>query len=100
MRSEETTLAFYVYMLRCSDGSHYVGHTDNLEQRLAAHQNGAIPGYCSGRRPLKLVWYGTFSSRDEAFQRERQIKGWSRRKKAALATEDWSELRRLARPHP
>ena len=93
-------MAFYVYLLHCSDGSYYVGHTDNLEQRLSAHQSGLIPGYTSQRRPVTLMWHGTFSSRDEAFQRERQIKGWSRRKKEALAREDWAELQRLARTHP
>lgn len=93
-------MAFYVYMLRCADDSYYVGHTDNLEQRIRAHRDGAIPGYTLSRRPLKLVWYCAFSSRDEAFQRERQIKGWSRKKKEALIREDWEELRRLSRTRP
>ena len=100
MRSEDANVAFYVYMLRCCDGSYYIGHTDNLEQRLSAHQSGVVPGYTSGRRPLKLVRYGTFSSRDEAFQRERQIKGWSRGKKEALIRQDWDGIRRLSRTHP
>jgi predicted GIY-YIG superfamily endonuclease len=100
MRSEYVRMAFYVYLLHCSDGSYYVGHTDNLEQRLSAHQSALIPGYTSQRRPVILVWYETFPSRDEAFQRERQIKGWSRSKKEALARDDWAELRRLSRTHP
>jgi tRNA/rRNA methyltransferase len=100
MRSEYVKMAFYVYMLHCSDGCYYIGHTDNLEQRLSAHQSGLIPGYTSRRRPVTLIWHDTFSSRDEAFQCERQIKGWSRSKKEALARGDWAELRRLASTHP
>ena len=87
---------FYVYILKCADGSYYTGHTDNLEQRLAAHQIGAIPGYTFARRPLALVFCERFGSRDEAFARERQIKGWSRRKKEALIQGDWAERERRA----
>ena len=82
------TLTYYVYMLRCSDGSYYVGHTNDLEHRLAAHERGAIEGYTLSRRPVELVfsdqWVGRGSTRQEAFHRERQIKGWSRAKKEAL----------------
>ena len=69
------TLAYYVYMLRCSDGSYYAGHTNDLEQRLAAHERGAIEGYTLSRRPVELVFSDQFSTRQEAFHRERQIKG-------------------------
>ena len=48
------TLAYYVYMLRCSDGSYYVGHTNDLEHRLAAHERVAIEGYTLSRRPVEL----------------------------------------------
>ena len=79
-RADETdktgpTLAYHVYMLRCSDGSHYVGHTNDLEQRLAAHERGAIESYTLSRRPVELVLSDRFSTRQEAFHRERQIKG-------------------------
>jgi predicted GIY-YIG superfamily endonuclease len=83
---------FYVYMLVCRDGSFYVGHTDDLEQRMAAHHSGEYGGYTKSRRPVRLVWSDYFSSRDEAFQRERQIKGWSRAKKKALVQGDWASL--------
>ena len=69
------TLAYYVYLLRCSDGSYYVGHTNDLEQRLAAHERGAIEGYTLSRRPVELVFSDQFYTRLEAFHRERQIKG-------------------------
>jgi predicted GIY-YIG superfamily endonuclease len=92
---------FWMYMLMCSDGSYYVGHTDNLDVRLAQHQDGTFGGYTSKRRPVTLIYAEAFDSRDDAFRRERQIKGWSRVKKVALAREDWQTLQRLARTaHP
>ncbi|MBM3943122.1 MAG: GIY-YIG nuclease family protein [SAR202 cluster bacterium] len=89
-------MAFYVYILRCSDGSYYTGHTDNLEARLVAHQRGAIEGYTFSRRPVQLVFAEQFSSRQDAFERERQVKGWSRAKKDALIRQDWDSLKWLA----
>ena len=71
------TLAYYVYMLRCSDGSYYGGHTNDLEHRLAAHERGVIERYTLSRRPVELAFGDRFSRRLEAFHRERQIKGWS-----------------------
>lgn len=85
-------MAFWAYLLRCADGTFYSGHTDNLEARLAAHQRGALPGYTKSRRPVVLVWSEEFATRDEAFRRERQIKGWSRAKKIALISGDWNAL--------
>jgi predicted GIY-YIG superfamily endonuclease len=92
-------MSFYVYILRCADGSYYAGHTDNLEERRAAHEGGAISRYTRSRRPVKLVFQEDFPSREEAFWRERQIKGWTRRKKQALIKGDWDSLRRLSRAH-
>jgi tRNA/rRNA methyltransferase len=90
-------LDFYTYMLRCSDGHYYVGHTDDLDARIAQHQAGAIPGYTVKRRPVTLVWSDRFPDRDQAFAAERQIKGWSRAKKEALIRGDWEALRSFAR---
>ena len=90
-------MGFYVYILHCSDGSYYIGHTDNQESRVAAHQSGAISGYTSKRRPVSLVFSEQFHSREEAFERERQVKGWSRAKKQALIQGDWDSLVKLAR---
>ena len=90
-------MAFYVYILRCSDGSYYTGHTDNLEARLAAHQRGEIPGYTFRRRPVELVFTEDLPSRQEAFEREQQIKGWSKAKKQALIEKDWERLMSLSR---
>jgi len=88
---------FWVYMLRCRDGSYYVGHTDDLEKRMAEHQLGAMPDYTRNRRPVELVFAAEMPTRDDALLRERQIKGWNRQKKAALASADWERIRTLAR---
>jgi len=90
-------MAFWVYMLRCSNGAYYVGHTDNLEKRLSEHHEGASDSYTSRLRPVDLIWSDEFPSRYEALVRERQIKGWSRAKKEALINENWDEISRLAR---
>ena len=95
------TLAYYVYMLRCSDGSYYVGHTNDLEHRLSAHKRGAIEGYTLSRRLVELVFSDQFSTRQfstrlEAFHRERQIEGWSRAEKEALIKGDWDGLVELS----
>jgi tRNA/rRNA methyltransferase len=84
-------------MLRCADDSFYIGHTDNLEQRIGQHQLGAIEGYTQKRRPVTLIWSQDFPTRAEAIEAERQIKGWTRAKKQALANGDWEAVRDLAR---
>lgn len=76
---------FSVYILRCADGSYYTGHTENLEKRLALHAHGDIPScFTYTRRPVELVFSQQFETRYEALASERQIKGWSRKKKTAL----------------
>lgn len=89
---------FWVYMLRCCDQSFYIGHTDNLEARIAQHAQGAfISCYTYKRRPVALVFSEEFPSRIEALQMERKIKGWNRAKKTALIRGDWREISRIAR---
>ena len=87
---------FWAYILKCSDDSYYAGHTDDLEHRLATHASGQVAGYTRTRLPVALAWSQEFSTREEALRAERQIKGWSRRKKEALIAGDWGEIRRLA----
>jgi predicted GIY-YIG superfamily endonuclease len=94
-------MQFWMYIVRCADDSYYVGHTEDLEKRLAMHQDGTLRGYTAKRRPVTLIYAEVFDSRDEAFHRERQVKGWSRAKKEALANNDWQTLRRLSKSaHP
>ena len=90
-------MAFWMYILQCADGSYYVGHSDNLEERFQRHQSGTLGGYTKTRRPVRLAYSEEFPTRDQAFAAEQQIKGWTRKKKEALTRGDLEELRRLAR---
>ena len=75
-------LSFYIYMLRCKDGSYYVGHTDSIEKRISEHQQGKISGYTSTKLPVDVVFFvEQFTTRGEAIAAERKIKGWSRKKR-------------------
>ena len=89
-------MSFWVYILCCSDGSYYTGHTDDLEKRIAEHKTGEFEGYTSTRLPVELVFAEDFPTREEALACEQQLKGWSRKKKEALMRGDWPELSRLA----
>ena len=89
-------MAFYVYILCCSDGSYYTGHTDNLEKRMAEHHSGECGGYTSTRLPVELLWSQDCSTREEALSAEQQIKGWSRNKKEAMMRGDWKSVQQIA----
>ena len=90
-------MSFWAYMLHCNAGRLYVGQTDDLETRIAQHENGTTPGFTRAYLPVKLVWSQEFSTRYEALTAERRIKGWSRAKKLALIREDWPQISRLAK---
>jgi predicted GIY-YIG superfamily endonuclease len=91
-------MSFWIYILKCADNSYYTGQTDNLERRIAQHEGGAIEScYTFSRRPLNLVFSQEFPTREEALASERQIKGWSRKKKEAMIRGDWAEVSRLAK---
>ena len=87
---------FFTYILRCSDKSYYVGHTDELEQRLAQHGGGFGSQYTGTRLPISLVWFEEFPTREEAKAAEAQLKKWSRRKKEALIEGKTEELKQAA----
>ena len=89
-------MSFWVYMLSCADDSFYVGHTDNLETRIAQHNAGECGGYTLTRRPVALAYSEEFQTREEALSAERQIKGWNRAKKQALIDGDWKRIQQLA----
>ena len=91
-------MAFWVYILRCSDGRYYTGQTDNLDHRIAQHQAGGFCDFTSRRRPLRMAWSQEFATRLEALEAERRIKPWSRQKKEALIRGDWEALSYFARP--
>jgi putative endonuclease len=89
----------FVYMLRCSDRSYYVGSAtgDDLTKRIAEHDAGTYGGYTSIRRPVTLVWSEHFDRITDAIAAERKIKGWSRSKKEALIKGNWGLLQSLSR---
>ena len=88
---------FFTYMLRCADGSYYVGHTDDVERRIMQHETGAGSGYTATRLPVQLVWFEEFPTREEAKAAEAQVKNWSRKKKEALIDGNIDELKQAAR---
>src|SRR3954470_21628322 len=91
-------MKIFVYMLRCKDGSYYVGLTRaGLDARIADHHSGRFPGYTHSRRPVELVWSTDFIWLKDAIACERRIKGWRREKKEALIRGDYDALRQLAK---
>lgn len=74
----------YTYILKCSDGSLYTGWTNNIENRLKAHNDGKGAKYTKGRGPVKLVHIEEFNTKKEAMKREYEIKHMSRREKEKL----------------
>ncbi len=74
----------FMYILKCSDGSFYTGSTQDLERRFQQHQNGEGAQHTKNRLPVELVYFEHFAKVQDAFYREHQIKGWSRKKKLAL----------------
>jgi len=88
----------FLYVLRCSDDSYYVGTTrGTLDDRLAEHNAGHFGGYTSSRRPVRLVFAQEFDRVTDAIAAERQVKGWRRAKKEALIRGEVSMLPELAR---
>jgi len=87
----------YVYILRCADGSFYVGSTRNLENRMWQHSTGAGSKYTSTRLPIELVFAQEHDRIDEAYTWEKRIQGWSRAKRRALIDGRYNELPRLSR---
>ena len=82
----------YVYILKCSNGCYYTGSTINLELRILQHQNGEGANYTKKYLPVELVYFEEFQYVAEAFKREKQIQGWSRRKKEVLISGENEKL--------
>ncbi len=89
----------WAYMLRCSDGSYYVGSTsyDDIAVRVGEHNDGRFEGYTHSRRPIVLVWAEQFGDLRDAQECERRIKGWRREKKEALINGSYNTLKALAK---
>ena len=87
----------YMYILECSDGTYYTGSTKYLELRIEQHQSGEGANYTAKRLPVKLLYYEEYDRIDHAFYREKQIQGWSRKKKEALMRGETHLLSGLAK---
>ena len=87
----------FMYILECSNGSYYTGSTVNLEARVLQHQNAEGAKHTKKHLPVKLVYYEEYPRIDEAFYREKQVQGWSRKKKEALIKNENYKLPDLSR---
>ena len=87
----------HLYILRCANNTLYVGSTNNLEQRIKTHISGRGARYTSNNKPDEIVYTEEYATYQEAFKRERQIKGWSRAKKEALIAGDVELLKELSK---
>ena len=88
-----------MYILLCSDDSYYTGSTIDLERRLKQHQTGEGANQTKKNLPVKLVYYEKYQRIDTAFYREKQIQGWSRKKKKALINGDHNLLPEYAKAY-
>ena len=96
----KTEHRYYVYIVQCNDGMLYTGVTNNIERRLSEHNNGINPKcFTYRRRPVTLKFCTYFSYVNHAIAVEKQIKGWSRKKKEALINEHWNELQELSKSY-
>jgi putative endonuclease len=87
----------FLYILRCSDGSFYIGTTRAaLETRIAQHNAGTFGGYTTTRRPVTLVFSQWFDHITDAVENERKLKKWSREKKEAFIRGDYEALKQLS----
>lgn len=87
----------YMYILLCNDGSYYTGSTNDLERRMEEHFSGQGSNHTKKHPPVKLLYYEEYQRIDEAFYREKQVQGWSRKKKEALINGQYEKLPELAK---
>ncbi|AJW63979.1 GIY-YIG nuclease superfamily protein [Elizabethkingia miricola] len=89
---------YYVYIVKCSDNSYYTGMTNNLTRRIDEHNEGSNPeSYTHTGRPVELVFYSKFNEVEQAIAFEKQVKGWSRKKKEAIINDNWEMLPELSK---
>ena len=82
-------MAYFVYILKCADGTYYTGYTGDLLRRYKQHQSGSIPrAYTKARRPVELVWAGEFETKEEARANEKKIKRYKTERKEVLIRDD------------
>jgi putative endonuclease len=86
---------WFVYIIECSDGRFYTGVMDNVKHRFQRHKSGQGGSFTNRFGVQRLLYYDTFFDRRDAFRRERQLKGWTRRKKLALIHGELDLLKKL-----
>lgn len=86
-----------MYILKCSNGLYYVGSTNNLDLRIEQHNMGEGANFTKKHLPIELVYFEEYDRIDEAFKREKQIQGWSRKKKEALINGEFEKLPELSK---
>jgi putative endonuclease len=86
----------YMYILMCSNGCYYTGSTKDISIRLIQHQNGEGANFTKKHLPVELVYCEVFNRIDEAYRREKQVQGWSRKKKEALINGELGKLHDLS----
>ncbi|MEI6764360.1 MAG: GIY-YIG nuclease family protein [Bacteroidota bacterium] len=87
----------FMYILLCSNGKYYTGSTKDIERRLEEHQKGEGSNFTKKHLPVELVYIEIFQRIDDAFYREKQVQGWSRRKKEALINSENNRLPELSK---
>ena len=88
---------YFVYIIKCSDNSYYTGVTNDLERRLYEHNHSKDDSACTfDKRPTILMYYEAFHDVNQAIAFEKQIKGWTRKKKEALIDKNWDKIKELA----
>jgi putative endonuclease len=93
-------MPYFLYMLRCVDGSYYTGtyRGEDIATRVSEHNSTHFAdAWTSSRRPVELVFSEVFETITDAIAAERRIKGWSRAKKEAMIAGKWDELPVLAK---
>jgi predicted GIY-YIG superfamily endonuclease len=89
-------MAYFVYILRCADGTYYTGYTGDLLRRYKQHQSGAIPrSYTKSRRPVELVWVEEYETKEDARTNEKKVKRLKTEKKINLINEEMAKTVQL-----
>lgn len=82
-------MSYYVYIILCSNGKYYVGHSHNIEKRFDRHLDKSGAKFTAQNKPIRILWKQEFATEIESIKREKQIKGWTRQKKEKLIQGIW-----------
>ena len=90
-------MAGFMYILKCANGTFYVGSTKNLIRRIQEHETGNGANHTKRYGPVELVYFEIYQRIDFAYYREKQIQGWTRKKKQALIDGEYPNLKYAAK---